>query len=163
ADSVAIAIGYNADPLIPSTTEGVRANRWHLLEVDPDTGQTSRPGVFAGGDNVNGADLVVTALADGRRAAAAMHRHLMLLGTRCEITAHLAGDTLVSTGTVPTAEDKRAVEHEVQRLRGSGIERVRNELVVRDENAEEKGLLTQTLVASFENEEQARFARGYLE
>jgi NADPH-dependent glutamate synthase beta subunit-like oxidoreductase len=32
--------------------------------------------VFAGGDNVNGADLVVTALADGRRAAEAIHRYL---------------------------------------------------------------------------------------
>lgn len=79
ADSIAIAIGYNADPLIPSSTDGVRANRWHLLEVDPETGQTSRPGVFAGGDNVNGADLVVTALADGRRAATAMHRYLSSL------------------------------------------------------------------------------------
>ncbi len=79
ADSVAIAIGYNADPLIPSSTPGVKANRWHLLEVDPETGQTSRPEVFAGGDNVNGADLVVTALADGRRAAAAMHRYLASL------------------------------------------------------------------------------------
>ncbi len=79
ADSVAIAIGYNADPLIPSSTPGVKANRWHLLEVDPETGQTSRPEVFAGGDNVNGADLVVTALADGRRAAAAMHRYLTSL------------------------------------------------------------------------------------
>jgi glutamate synthase (NADPH/NADH) small chain len=76
ADSVAIAIGYNADPLIPSSTPGVKANRWHLVEVDPETGETSRPGVFAGGDNVNGADLVVTALADGRRAAAAMHSYL---------------------------------------------------------------------------------------
>ncbi|MHB8577539.1 MAG: NADPH-dependent glutamate synthase [Dehalococcoidia bacterium] len=82
ADSVAIAIGYNADPLIPTTTQGVKANRWHLLEVDPETGETSRPGVFAGGDNVNGADLVVTALADGRRAAAAMHRYLSALGPR---------------------------------------------------------------------------------
>ncbi|HLZ71692.1 MAG TPA: NADPH-dependent glutamate synthase [Dehalococcoidia bacterium] len=79
ADSVAIAIGYNADPLIPASTPGVRANRWHLVEVDPETGQTSRPEVFAGGDNVNGADLVVTALADGRRAAAAMHRYLASL------------------------------------------------------------------------------------
>jgi glutamate synthase (NADPH/NADH) small chain len=79
ADSVAIAIGYNADPLIPTSTPGVRANRWHLVEVDPETGATSRPGVFAGGDNVNGADLVVTALADGRRAAAAMHAYLMSL------------------------------------------------------------------------------------
>lgn len=76
ADVVAIAIGYNADPLIPQSTSGLKANRWALLEVDPETMRTSMPGVFAGGDNVNGADLVVTALADGRRAATAIHRYL---------------------------------------------------------------------------------------
>jgi glutamate synthase (NADPH) small chain len=76
ADAVAIAIGYNADPLIPQTTSGLKANRWALLEVDPETMRTSMPGVFAGGDNVNGADLVVTALADGRRAAQAIDAYL---------------------------------------------------------------------------------------
>ncbi|MGI8551822.1 MAG: NADPH-dependent glutamate synthase [Dehalococcoidia bacterium] len=76
ADSVAIAIGYNADPLIPSQVPQLRRDRWNLLEVDPETGHTSIPGVFAGGDNVNGADLVVTALADGRRAAKAMAEYL---------------------------------------------------------------------------------------
>jgi glutamate synthase (NADPH/NADH) small chain len=76
ADTVVIAIGYNADPLVPQTTSGLKANRWALLEVDKDTMRTSRPNVFAGGDNVNGADLVVTALADGRRAADAIHRYL---------------------------------------------------------------------------------------
>ena len=79
ADSVAIAIGYSADPLIPSSLPHLRRNRWHLLEVDPETGHTSIPGVFAGGDNVNGADLVVTALADGRRAARAMASYLAAL------------------------------------------------------------------------------------
>jgi glutamate synthase (NADPH/NADH) small chain len=43
--------------------------------VDEDF-QTTRPGVFAGGDNVNGADLVVTAMADGRRAAVAIQHYL---------------------------------------------------------------------------------------
>ena len=43
---------------------------------------TTRPGVFAGGDNVNGADLVVTALADGRRAAQAIHEYLESLAAR---------------------------------------------------------------------------------
>ena len=38
--------------------------------------RTSRPNIFAGGDTVNGADLVVTALADGRRAAEAIHKYL---------------------------------------------------------------------------------------
>jgi glutamate synthase (NADPH/NADH) small chain len=76
ADSVAIAIGYNADPLIPKKTVGLEADRWALIKIDRETGQTSRKGVFAGGDNVNGADLVVTALADGRRAAIAIDRYL---------------------------------------------------------------------------------------
>ncbi len=75
ADTVAIAIGYGADPLVPQTTSGLKSNRKALIEVDK-TGRTSRPGVFAGGDNVNGADLVVTALADGRRAADAIAAYL---------------------------------------------------------------------------------------
>jgi glutamate synthase (NADPH/NADH) small chain len=79
ADTVAIAIGYNADPLIKDAAPGVSTNRWNLVEVHPETYMTSRPGVFAGGDNVNGADLVVTALADGRRAAQAIHQYLETL------------------------------------------------------------------------------------
>ncbi len=76
ADTVVVAIGYNADPLLPKTTKGLKANRWALLEVDRETMRTSRPNIFAGGDTVNGADLVVTELADGRRAAEAIHKYL---------------------------------------------------------------------------------------
>ena len=75
ADTVAIAIGYGADPVVPETTEGLKARRNALIEIDEE-GRTSRRGVFAGGDNVNGADLVVTALADGRRAATAIAEYL---------------------------------------------------------------------------------------
>jgi glutamate synthase (NADPH/NADH) small chain len=76
AQTVAVAIGYNADPIIKDAAPGVQTNRWNLVEVNKSTLMTTRPGVFAGGDNVNGADLVVTALADGRRAAAAIHEYL---------------------------------------------------------------------------------------
>ena len=78
ADTVAIAIGYGADPLVPQTTSGLKSDRKALIQVDP-AGRTSRPGVFAGGDNVNGADLVVTALADGRRAADSINAYLARL------------------------------------------------------------------------------------
>jgi glutamate synthase (NADPH/NADH) small chain len=81
ADAVAIAIGYGADPLVPQTTSGLKSDRKALIQVDP-LGRTSRPGVFAGGDNVNGADLVVTALADGRRAADAIQAYLQTLPPR---------------------------------------------------------------------------------
>ena len=76
ADTVAIAIGYGADPLVPQTTSGLKSDRKALIQIDKGTGETSRPGVFAGGDNVNGADLVVTALADGRRAAKAIAAYI---------------------------------------------------------------------------------------
>ncbi|MFN0093416.1 MAG: NADPH-dependent glutamate synthase [Dehalococcoidia bacterium] len=78
ADCVAIAIGYGADPIVPKTTSGLKADRKSLVQVDND-GRTSRPGVFAGGDNVNGADLVVTALADGRRAAEGINEYIRSL------------------------------------------------------------------------------------
>lgn len=79
ADTVAVAIGYNADPIINDAAPGVETNRWNLIEVNKETFATTRAGVFAGGDNVNGADLVVTALADGRRAASAIHDYLTSL------------------------------------------------------------------------------------
>jgi glutamate synthase (NADPH/NADH) small chain len=78
ADTVAIAIGYGADPVVPKTTSGLNATGKDLIEIDG-SGRTSRKGVFAGGDNVNGADLVVTALADGRRAAEAISEYLLTL------------------------------------------------------------------------------------
>ena len=75
AGTVVVAIGYGADEDVARTAEGVETHR-SLVAVDPETFETTRPGVFAGGDCVNGADLVVTALADGRRAAEAIHAYL---------------------------------------------------------------------------------------
>ncbi len=76
ADTVVLAIGYNADDLMEETTPGLHTDkRSHLIRIQEDF-STSRKGVFAGGDNVNGADLVVTALADGRRAAEAIHAYM---------------------------------------------------------------------------------------
>jgi glutamate synthase (NADPH) small chain len=43
-----------------------------LIIADHETGVTSRPGVFAGGDAVTGPDLVVTAMVAGRKAAASI-------------------------------------------------------------------------------------------
>ena len=75
ADTIPIAIGYGADPVVPETTSGLSTSWGALIAID-EGGRTSRRGVFAGGDNVNGADLVVTALADGRRAAEAIANYL---------------------------------------------------------------------------------------
>jgi glutamate synthase (NADPH/NADH) small chain len=75
---VVLAIGYSPDDMMEKTTPGLRTTRWKTVRVDEDY-QTTRLGVFAGGDNVNGADLVVTAMADGRHAAVAIDNYLKTL------------------------------------------------------------------------------------
>ncbi|MDA1001893.1 MAG: NAD(P)-dependent oxidoreductase [Chloroflexi bacterium] len=79
ATCVVIAIGYNADPDFAGSAP-IEVNQWHLVKVDQRTGQTNVPYIFAGGDVVNGADLVVTAIADGKRAATWLHTYLSSLG-----------------------------------------------------------------------------------
>jgi len=75
ADTVVLAVGYTPDDLLIRTSPGLKGISGNRIQVN-EMYLTSRAGVFAGGDNVNGADLVVTALADGRRAAEAIHRYL---------------------------------------------------------------------------------------
>ncbi len=77
ADSVVLAIGYSTDEAVTASAAGLATDRWGNIVIDRETGKTNRPGIYAGGDNVNGADLVVTALHDGRIAARAMHEYLM--------------------------------------------------------------------------------------
>jgi glutamate synthase (NADPH/NADH) small chain len=76
ADTVICALGYNQDRLIEQTTPGLKVDKWGCFIADKETGATSKPGVYAGGDAVTGADLVVTAMAAGRRAAVAMDLYL---------------------------------------------------------------------------------------
>jgi glutamate synthase (NADPH/NADH) small chain len=76
-DTVILALGYYPDPLIGDTTPGLETHDWGLITIDEETGVTSREDVFAGGDAVVGPDLVVTAVAQGRAAAEAMHAYMM--------------------------------------------------------------------------------------
>lgn len=76
ADVVVLALGYWPDPLISESTKDLETHNWGLIVTDPETGATSRPGVYAGGDAVTGPDLVVTAMAAGRRAAASISEYL---------------------------------------------------------------------------------------
>lgn len=76
ADTVILALGYWPDPLIGESTPDLETHKWGLIVADKETGATSREGVFAGGDAVTGPDLVVTAMASGRRSAEAIHEYL---------------------------------------------------------------------------------------
>lgn len=77
ADTVVCALGYEASPEIGRTISGLVMDKHGLLQVDPQSGASSRSGIFAGGDAVSGPDLVVNAMAAGRRAADSIDRHLL--------------------------------------------------------------------------------------
>jgi glutamate synthase (NADPH/NADH) small chain len=81
ADTVVCALGYGASPEIGRTTKGLVIDKNGLFQTDPQSGATSRLGIFAGGDSVSGPDLVVTAMAAGRRAAASIDRYLHNIDT----------------------------------------------------------------------------------
>jgi glutamate synthase (NADPH/NADH) small chain len=76
-DMVVVAIGTGANPLIPSTTSDLQTNKWGYIVADPETGATSKKGVFAGGDIVTGSATVILAMGAGRKAADAIHKYLM--------------------------------------------------------------------------------------
>jgi glutamate synthase (NADPH) small chain len=76
ANTIVVAIGYNVDEAWGEIVPEMLRDRWQRVVVDPETMRTNIRGVFAGGDDVNGADLVVTALADGQRAATAIDEFL---------------------------------------------------------------------------------------
>ncbi len=76
ADTVVIAVGNGPHPLIPQTTKDLDLTRRGNIVADPETGQTSKEGVFAGGDIVTGAATVIQAMGAGKRAAAAIDRYL---------------------------------------------------------------------------------------
>ena len=72
ADAVIVAYGFRASPENWFEEFGIKTNQWGLVEAsdnDELAFQTSNPKVFAAGDMVRGADLVVTAIADARKAA----------------------------------------------------------------------------------------------
>lgn len=75
-DIVVIAIGQGPNPLVPRTTKGLELNKRGNIVADPETGATSKPGVFAGGDVVTGAATVILAMGAGRKAANAIHDYL---------------------------------------------------------------------------------------
>ena len=74
--TVIMALGTSPNPLIASTTDNLQLTRWKGIEVEESTGQTSREGVFAGGDAVSGAATVILAMEAGKKAAIAIDEYL---------------------------------------------------------------------------------------
>ena len=75
-DTVIMSLGTSPNPLIRSTTKGLETNRKGCLVVNEETNQTTREGVYAGGDAVTGAATVILAMGAGKKAAAAIDEYL---------------------------------------------------------------------------------------
>lgn len=75
-DVVIMSIGTVPNPLIKATTDGLDTESWGGIITD-DTGKTSRPHVYAGGDAVTGAATVILAMGAGKTAAEAIHKEIM--------------------------------------------------------------------------------------
>ena len=75
-DTVVVAIGQGPNPLVQSTTPGMDTNKRGNIIADEETGATTKPGVFAGGDIVTGAATVILAMGAGKKAAEAIDAYL---------------------------------------------------------------------------------------
>jgi glutamate synthase (NADPH/NADH) small chain len=75
-DTVVVAIGQKANPILLDVTPEIKKNKWGYIEADPETGKTSMKGVFAGGDIVTGEATVIAAMGAGRKAAEAIDEFL---------------------------------------------------------------------------------------
>ena len=75
-ETVIVAVGQAANPLISRTTEGLKVGRNNVILVEEETLMSSRPGVFAGGDAITGGTTVIEAMGHGRKAAASINRYL---------------------------------------------------------------------------------------
>ncbi len=90
ADLVIAALGFDPEDLVTMFDEpALPVTRWGTLKIDWETMMTELPGVFAAGDIVRGASLVVWGVRDGRDAAAGIHQYIRSGAHKAESAAPL--------------------------------------------------------------------------
>ncbi|HIC86230.1 MAG TPA: NADPH-dependent glutamate synthase [Desulfobacterales bacterium] len=75
-DLAVIAVGSGANPILTKSTPGLALNKWGYILTDPETGKTTKKGVWAGGDIVTGAATVILAMGAGRKASDSIQKYL---------------------------------------------------------------------------------------
>ena len=75
-DTVSMSLGTSPNPLISSTTEGLETNKWKCIVAEESNGQTTKEGVYAGGDAVTGAATVILAMEAGRAGAKGIDEYI---------------------------------------------------------------------------------------
>ncbi|HUT68615.1 MAG TPA: NADH-quinone oxidoreductase subunit NuoF [Dehalococcoidales bacterium] len=103
ADTVIAAVGQAPDLSFLPQDSALERTRWETLVVDSNSLATNVPGVFAGGDFVTGPDMVVNAIAAGRRGAIAIDKFLRRDNSRVEIYDRKA--KVIEGARAPELED----------------------------------------------------------
>lgn len=75
-DMVIMSLGTSPNPLIKSTTEGLDTNKHGCIIAKEENGETTKQGVYAGGDAVTGAATVILAMGAGKAAAKGIDEYL---------------------------------------------------------------------------------------
>jgi NADPH-dependent glutamate synthase beta subunit-like oxidoreductase len=104
-DTLIVAVGEAVDGVMGSL--GLAVHEDGRLRADVETLETSRPGVFAGGDAASGPATVVEAIAAGKRAAVAIHRYLQRAPLRQPAVTVLPA-VFVAPGSTDAAAARRA-------------------------------------------------------
>ncbi len=76
-DTVIVAIGRSPNPIIQSVTPGLKTTKHGTIVANSETGETTIPGVFTGGDIMTGEATVISAMGSGKKAAKAIHEYLL--------------------------------------------------------------------------------------
>lgn len=83
ADTAIEAIGQGANRVLLDTFPELQLNKWGYIDADLETGQTSIPGIFAGGDIVTGAATVILAMGAGKIAASQIDEYIQAKAPIC--------------------------------------------------------------------------------
>ncbi len=75
-DLAVVSVGAGANPLLTQSDSEISLNKWGYIVADPETGKTTKKGVWAGGDIVTGMATVLLAMGAGRSAADSIHEYL---------------------------------------------------------------------------------------
>lgn len=75
-DCVIMSLGTSPNPLLKTTTPGLDTQAHGEITTDPETGKTSIPGVFCGGDAATGAATVIKAMGAGKIAAKSIDEYI---------------------------------------------------------------------------------------
>ena len=75
-DCVIMSLGTSPNPLIVSSTKGLDVNKYQCININEESGESSKKGVFAGGDVVTGAATVILAMGAGKIAATGIDNYL---------------------------------------------------------------------------------------